>query len=212
MKLFQLGLRKRSIVLIAITAIAGMSSFALVNAMQSANNAQEAAPQTAAEYAAGAGPNIPPEQWSALSDGVVNYEEHEAAIQRTIACATAAGVRMEVTPGAGLRVTQLGFVSSTWEENQASKKQLDTCVELHLNHIALARVAEPVGVALIAESSARLVECMEATGTPGFDAATVRQTIDALVAKQNRSQADYNTLKAWDTCRMHVEEATGFRP
>ena len=210
MNLFNTKLRTRSVALVAITALAGVSSFALVSAMQSANNVVEV-PQSTAGYVA-AVPNIPAEQRAALADGVVTYDEHEAAIQRTIACATAAGVRMEVTPGSGLRTSQLGFVSRTPEENLTSKQQLETCVELHLKHIELGHVAEPVGPGVIADASARLVACMEGAGATGFDAATVRTTIDVLVTKRERTKADYDTLKAWDKCRMQVEEAIGFRP
>ena len=212
MKFSKLELRKRSMVLIAMTALAGISSFALVSATQGPDERPVGGAKTAPEYIASVSGLIPPEQRSALSDGIVTYEEHEAAIQRTIACAAAAGVRMEVTPGAGLRTTQLGFVSSTWEENRESQKKLDACVEQYLKYVETARASQPVDTAVIADAAARLVECMKAAAAVGFDAATVRAEIDTLVTKQGRSKADYDSLKAWDTCHGQVEETVGFRP
>lgn len=53
---------------------------------------------------------IPGEQRAALEDGYVTHAEHETAIQKTIACASAAGVRMQPAQGEGLRPTRLGVV------------------------------------------------------------------------------------------------------
>lgn len=212
MHLLKLLSSARSVALMIMMAVAAISSFAVVGAMHAPTQASPAEADTAQQYVASSPEQIPPEQQAALADGVVTYEEHEAAVQRTIACAESAGVRMEVVPGAGVSVTQLGFVAGTWEETQRSQKALDSCIEQLLKYIEIASASQPVDSAVIADSSDRLVKCMTAAGATGLSPTTVRSEIDALVSKRDRSSAEQAMLRIWDTCRSQVVAETGFLP
>ncbi len=156
---------------------------------------------------------LPADQQEALADGYVTHAEHEAAIQKTIACGSAAGVSMQPTAGEGLRPTRLGFVAADDAELRESETKLGECVATYLSAIESVRAAQPVDEETIGRAAAVLSECMNSKleGT-GFTEATVRTEIDGVLAAKQHDDGEWRTLRAWDECRFVAEAQTGFLP
>ncbi len=158
-----------------------------------------------------AGTRIPAEQHAALADGYVTHAEHEAAIQKAIGCASAAGVTMRPVPGEGLRPTRLGFVASDDAELRASETKLGECVATYLSVVESVQAAQPIDEDTMVRSSAILAECMNSElGRSEFRDATIRTEIDDMLAAKQRNEGDWRTLRAWDDCRFIAEAETGF--
>jgi hypothetical protein len=154
--------------------------------------------------------DVPSEQGPALADGYVTHDEHEAAIQRAIACATAAGVRMQPIPGAGLRPTRPGFVSTDDAERSDSQSKLGMCVDTYLSVVESVRAAQPVDDALIARASSLLAACMNSRLVDAnLSGSTVRVEMERLLAEQSRDASGWAKLRAWDDCRQSTEAETG---
>lgn len=158
-----------------------------------------------------AGTRIPAEQQVALADGYVTHAEHEAAIQKAIGCASAAGVTMQPVAGEGLRPTRLGFDAADDAELRESETKLGECVATYLSVVESVQAAQPIDKDTMVRASAILAECMNSQlGGSGFTEATVRTEIEALVAVTQHDEGEWAALRAWDECRFIAEAETGF--
>jgi hypothetical protein len=211
MKLNIVNTARQWLTVAGVATAATAASFGLVSAFS--GQGENGAATTPAADSVRIDAGIPVGQQAALADGVVTLQEYEAAVQRTLACATAAGVKVEPTPGAGLRPTSFGFASASREELAASHKRVDACREAHLNGIEMALAHQPVAADVIDQSRQLLAQCVSSRLAVGsFDANSVVRAVEGSLASPSRSGADWDMLRAWDTCRSSVEEATGFRP
>jgi hypothetical protein len=95
-------------------------------------NAEEAHVPSLSEVVQAAQTQAPDVQQVALADGVVSWDEHEAAIARTAQCARDAGVDVEMHEAVGRAPSRIGFVATSLEAGEASRARLDACRAVHL--------------------------------------------------------------------------------
>lgn len=88
-----------------------------------------------------------PEQQAALADGIVSWDEHEAAIAATAECLTSRGVTVEVAPADGKRPSSIGFRVATVGEGEEARAKLDGCRDAHLTAIESVWLAQQADVA-----------------------------------------------------------------
>jgi hypothetical protein len=171
---------------------------------------------SAPEYAASVPGSTTDEQADVLRDGVVSLEEYEASIQRTISCASAAGVQVEANPARGQRPTRMAFKAGSWSDAVAAKAAFDDCRSKFLDRVEIAWALEKSSFSEAESQSAlaALEQCMQSRGgggnVPGFE------NLDALgqflIRPPEGDVSEWARLRRqYAPCKDLVEEQTGFR-
>ncbi|MBI2767173.1 MAG: hypothetical protein HYX53_14855 [Chloroflexi bacterium] len=91
-----------------------------------------ATPAPLSEVVAAAQASAQGAQAAALSDGVISWDEHEAALSAVASCLASAGVAVEVRPAEGRKPTEIGFSAVSIEEGEAARAKLEDCKTRHL--------------------------------------------------------------------------------
>jgi hypothetical protein len=82
------------------------------------------------------------QQASILSDGLVSWDEHEAAIASTAECLTEAGVRVEIHPADGRKASSIGFAVGSLAEGDVAQGELADCKATYLDRVQAAWVQQ----------------------------------------------------------------------
>ena len=152
------------------------------------------------------------EQNAALQDGEVTLAEYEEAVDRTVACAAARGVKVELQEGTDRMPSSIGFAADTMEAAERAKAELDACRTQFLGAIettwALQQAALPASE--IQAAHALLSECMVDRGTDLADGFFSVDDVNALFANRDRSEAGLQLLHAYQVCSQSVERELGY--
>lgn len=116
-----------------------------------------------------------------LTDGVVTWDEHEAAILDVAACARSAGVSVVVNGARGKRPTTVGFTAPTLEQAEVARGQLDACKQQYLDAVDSVWLAQNRPSAEQEAAIERwLAECLTEQGVPAQATGVTKQMGDIL--------------------------------
>ena len=202
---------KRLVSAILVTAaLSTLAGFAWVNA---AGNQSEAALPSSAEYASLASQRTTTDQAPVIEDGVVTYDEYEAAIAQTATCAQQAGVRTIVEPGRGQRPSSIEFVAATLADADVSRARLDDCKARYLDDIEMTwalQNAQPTEQEQ-REAHRLLSACIESRGAVIDDGYLSVDDLNSLMLKRDAmTDSERAVFDAYLQCRAAVMEELGY--
>lgn len=90
---------------------------------------------TLAETVSGAQASANDEQAPALADGVVTWDEHEAAIAKVASCLESQGVSVTVETAAGHRPSSVGFAAPSLDAAERARALLEGCKQTYLSQV-----------------------------------------------------------------------------
>ena len=188
---------------VAVAAVIGVGAWLARDSGARATTARDAAIDVARAAADGA----PTGQRSALADGQVTWDEHEAAIQATAACLSVAGFNAEVTPSQGAQPSTLGFSVASLSDGPAAEAALNDCKARHLDAIEALWLAQNTpSQGQIQEAFNFVARCMNDQGI------AVRST-DSATAQDYalwRQSPDPKVAEASLACVLQRKAALGY--
>jgi hypothetical protein len=148
------------------------------------------------------------EQQKALLDFVVNSDEYQAAMIRTVACAFDQGVKVEIEPASGKALPKFIMTAASLSDTEAMETALNACKQTHFNSLHAAYIAS-LSPTNAERAGARefLTTCMARSGAP----ASTRIATDEQVEQWGKSKEPW-VRNAFYPCGASQNQEFGFWP